>query len=275
METQTDKKYELTGEMKSKFISLVLINEIINFQHYFPVDAQDDNVFLNKYLQEMESHGLLQVKNDKYIPTAKGREYLVNFYAKYFEFLKVFDIYCAVDLKEGQFAFAEMFNDDMNDEQWKDFLCEERFSDVRVAVAEFKKINPVEIVFMSFLNENKFDCTKERWQVALTKNDVWNEIIEICNSAISLEYLLENDVIQDVIKQGSALMLDLYKEKDERDAQRQEEEDANNQQDEEVVEETIEEYVEIVEPPYYPYSYFNPYMDIYYVSPIWVTPFLW
>lgn len=274
MEAQTSKKYALNLDIKFKYITLVLINEIVNYQKYFSVAADGDNMFLDEYLKYMHSHGLLEVKDDKYIPTQKGREYLVNFFAKYFEFLKVFDIYCAVDLGKGEFAFASMFNDDMDDDQWKEFLVQERFSDVRVAVAELKGINPIEIVFMSFLNEGRFDTSSNGWQIYLTKDGVWNEIIDICNTAISLEYLKENDVIQDVVKQGSELMLQLYKQEEERNARLDEiiEEDG-----EDVIEETVvvEEYVDIVEPPYYAYDYYEPYYyDPFYISPIWLIPFI-
>lgn len=270
MQAETKKKYEITNEMKFKFIALVLINEIINFQRYFPINLEGDDSFLSEYLEYMKDNGLLSVKNDKYIPTSKGRKYLVSFYDKYFEFLKVFDIYCAVDLEKGEFAFSSIF--DMEAEEWKDFLNEERFSDVRVAVAEFKNINPIEIVFMSFLNEGRFEMSREGWQIYLTRDEIWNEISEICSTAVELEHLRENDAIQDVIKQGSQLMLEIIKKDEE--IKTNEQSENNEIVEETTTEEVVEEYVEIVEPPYYDYAYFNPYMDIYYVSPVWLVPFV-
>ena len=265
------KKFELTRDMKFQFVSLVLINQMINFQNYFSTSLNDDDMFLGDYLKFMQEKGLVTTKGDKFIPTSKGRKCLVNFYDKYFEFLKVFDIYCAVDLEKGEFAFANMF-ENMNDEEWKDFLNEERFSDVRVAVAEFKNINPLEVVFMSFLNEGRFETNERGWQIALTKEGVWNEIEDICNTAISLEHLQKNDAIQDIVKQGTDLMFEILKHDEEL---KQEEQNMQQEAQEEIVETTIvEEYEEIVEPPYYSYAYFRPYEDIYYVSPFWVVPFI-
>jgi hypothetical protein len=265
------KKYNLTIDTKFQYVALVLIHEMINYQKYFPISLDGDDMFLFEYLEFMRGKGLVEVKNEKYVPTSKGRKYLENFYDKYFEYLKVFDIYCAVDLAEGEFAFASIF-EDMNKDQWNEFLNEERFSDVRIAVAEFKKINPVEIVFMSFLNEGRFETNREGWQIYLTKDEVWNEILTICNTAIDLETLKENDVIQDVVQKGTDLMFNILK---------QDEEIRNNENNEPEIQEeiiteteTVEEYVETVEPRFYTYSYFNPYMDIYYVSPFWITPFL-
>jgi len=261
------KKYQLFEKDKFKYISLVLLNEIINFQHYFPVKLGGEDIFLNQYLKFMESKGVLEIKNGEYIPTDKGREELVNLYNKYCEYLKIFDIYCAVDLEKGEFAFSSI-NSDMDDNEWANFLNEERFSDVRVAVADFKGLNPIEIVFMSFLNENRFDCTAEKWQNNLTADAIWNEIEEICNTAVSVDYLKEDGVLEDVIKQGTEIAMQLIKEAE--DSLNQEEEETT----EEIVTETTEvvEYVDVVEMPIYPYGYWDPYYDPYYISPLWLVP---
>ncbi len=261
-------KYQLLEKDKFNFISLVLLNEIINFQHYFDVEPKGEDIFIDQYLKHMESKGVLEVKKGQYIPTEKGREELVNLYAKYYEYLKIFDIFCAVDLEKGEFAFSRI-NDDMDDDQWNAFLAQERFSDVRVAVADFKGLNPIEIVFMSFLNENRFDCSLEKWQYNLTGEAVWKEIEEICNTAVSAEYLKTDGVLEDVIKQGTEIAMDLIK---------QAEESLNTpEESEEIVTTTttteeVDEYVDIVEMPYYPYSYWDPYYDPYYISPLWLVP---
>jgi DNA-binding PadR family transcriptional regulator len=262
-------KYQLLERDKFKYISLVLLNEIINFQNYFSVKAEGEDVFLEPYLKFMKEKGVLEVKDGKYIPTAKGREELVNLYNKYYEYLKIFDIYCAVDLEKGEFAFASI-NNDFSEADWFNFLENERFSDVRVAVADFKGLNPTEIVFMSFLNENRFDCTADRWQYNLTGEAIWKEIEEICNTAVDVDYLKADGVLEDVIKQGTELAMKLIKEAD--DAIAAEEEDLNSD-DTEVIEETVvEEYVDVVPMPYYPYSYWDPYYDPYYISPLWLVP---
>jgi hypothetical protein len=269
METTT-KKYQITETDKFHYVGLVLLNEIINFQHYFPVYLTGDDVVLGDYLKNMASKGLLEIKHDKYIPTAKGREELINLYAKYYEYLKMFDIFCAVDLKTGEFAFARML-EAMNDEEWKAYLNQERFSDVRVAVADFKKMNPVSIVFMSFLNEGRFDCTVPSWQTSLTGLIIWQEIEEICNTAISTDYLIQDGVLEDVIKQGAELAIKLIKDAEEVLKQPEEE---SSEPEETVTETTTEEYVDIVELPTYSYGYWDPFYDPYYISPLWLVPVL-
>jgi hypothetical protein len=178
-----------------------------------------------------------------------------------------------VDLESGNFAFEEINNSSFTDEQWADFLSNERFSDVRVAVAEFKGIDPLEIVFMSFLTEGRFEIGLDRWQYNLTSDGVWNEIEEICNTAVSREYLDEDGVLVDVITQGSALALKLIQE-----VEVAELEEATlcwpETVEETVTEEVTEEYVDVVEMPYYGYNYYDPYYDPYYISPIWLVPVL-
>lgn len=262
-------KYQILQKDKNKYISLVILNEVIQFQHYFPVNLTGEDVYLEHYLKLLTEKGLLTIKGGEYVPTAEGRKELETFYAKYYEYLKMFDIFCAVDLEKGEFAFSSMNSID-NDDEWFDFLADERFSDVRIAVADFKGLNPTEIVFMSFLNENRFDCGVDGWQNALTSDAVWIEIEEICNTAVSREYLEPDGVLEDVIKQGTAVAMQLIKD----------DEDAINalQETEETVTETVtetteevEEYVDVVDMPYYGYSYWDPYYDPYYISPIWVA----
>ncbi len=268
METQIQTKYKVTPEIKNKFIGVVLINQIINFQKYFSVKLEQDDTYLSDYLKNLEKNSFIVSEKGKYIPTEKGREYLSNFFNKYYEYLKMFDIYCAVDLEKGEFAFSNI-NDDMNDDEWSEYLNNQRFSDVRIAVAEFKKMDPMEIVFMSFLNEGRFETSEYRWQYNLTGDKVWEDISEICNTAVSCEYLLKDDVIQDVIKQGTEIALKLIKEAEEAD---------NNNTDDnlDIITETtttteeVEEYVDVVEMPYYGYDYWSPYYDPYYISPLWL-----
>ena len=267
-------KYELDQKKKLTYEATVLINQMINYQQYFPVKLTGDDIFLEEPIKHMLEKGMIEIqstllKKAQYIPTAKGREYLKNFMEKYYEYLKMFDIFCAVDLAKGEFAFAKMFSD-MSDEEYNNHLNDPRFSDVRVAVAEFKGLDPTEIVFMSYLNEGKFEVSEPKWQYKLTGDDIWNEINNVCNIALKLDYLKENDVIQDVIKKGAGLMIDLLKQEQERDAELA----GQDEVVEETITEEVEEYVDVVDMPYYAYDYWDPYYDPYYISPIWLAPVL-
>lgn len=264
-------KYELLEKNKTKYICLVLLNEIINFQHYFNVAPNRDEVFIQPYLHMMCERGVLVINDGRFIPTPLGRQELVNLYEKYYDYLMMFDIFCAVDLEKGEFAFSSMGND-FSDDEWFTFIEDERFSDVRVAVAEFKGLDPIEIVFLSFLNEGRFNVGERLWENDLTGDAVWREIEEICNTAISAEYLNETNnseegILEEVIRQGTEIAIKLIREGEDLMSEMESEYDES---EEEIIE-TIE-YVEIVTEPYYDYEYYDSYYDPYYVNPLWIVP---
>jgi len=93
----------------------------------------------------------------------------------------------------------------------------------------------------------------------LISDNEWNDIEEICNTAIKPEEVGE-DAMVDMIGQGSELMIKLLEEE-----QKQEQQNNNNNYNGGqtiVEEETV--------------AYYEPYYDPYYVSPVWLLPlFLW
>lgn len=258
-------KYIISHADRFRYVGLVLMNEIINFQNYFPVKLVYNQVLLRPYLEHLHAVGCLRIEGGKYVPTEAGRTEVVNFYKKYYEYLKIFDIFCAVDLANGNFAFTEMDNFE-DDDEWFAFLDDERFSDVRVAVAEFKGLDPREIVFMSFLNEDRFDLSKANWEMDLTGDSVWGEIEEICRSAVSLEYLTDEGVIENIVSQGTQIAVEMIRNAEAIVEEYEEVED----------EDEYETYVEIVEiEEIYEDEYWDPYYyDPFYVSPIWLVPIL-
>ena len=257
--------YKLLEKDKDRFISLLLLNEIINQQVYPPINLTGEDIYLDRNLKVMLNKGLLAVKDADYVPTELGRTELKAFYDKYSEYLNLFDIFCAVDLESGTFAYEQINNPAFDDDRWFDYLSNERFSDVRVAVAQFKGINPIEIVFMSFLSDGKFQVGDERWQYNLTSNDVWNEIINVCNTPITKEYLDQDGVLENIVKQGAKLALELLKQAEQAD---------NGYDDTFSFPKDIvtEEYVKVVDMPSYGYDDYNSYYDPYYVSQIWLGP---
>jgi len=243
----------LTDDNKKSFKAIVILNEMINGDHKFQTIANGDDSVLEPLFIEMMSKGYVQTSGINYQVTDKGQEIFDTFMKRYTEYLKVYDIYSYVDLEKGEFAFARYFDFD-TDEAWADFTNDQRFDDLRIAVALFKKLDPAEIVFMSFINENRFDTTSSGWQMDLVSDNDWKEIEEICKTAIKPEEVGE-DAMVDMINQGSDLMMKLLQEE-------QNQNNNNNGGGDIVEEETVE--------------YYEPYYDPYYVSPIWMMPlFLW
>jgi hypothetical protein len=261
------KKYLVSEEQKKQFASLYLLNAIINDEVSIPVYLEGNDADLEPVLEYLMAQKYCEIENGEYyVATGKGCELLEKFMARYSEFLKIFDIYCAVDLEEGSFAFEHYF--EMNDHEWNKYINEERWEDLRVAVAEFKQLNPVEIVFMSFLKEGEFGDRGNGWQFDLLLGTVWDEILEVCNTALTKDDLAYTDedgelidgdnVLRDVIAQGAELNLELHKIS-------LENEEAFDEEDEEEEDEYITEVTEVE------YVTYESYYDPFYISPLWAV----
>lgn len=246
----------LTPDNKKSFKAIILLNEMVNGTHKFQTVANGDDSVLEPLFVELMSNGYVTTSGIYYQVTDKGQQIFDTFMKRYTEYLKVYDVFSFVDLEKGEFAFARYYDFD-TDEAWADFTNDERFDDLRIAVALFKKLDPAEIVFMSFINENRFDTTSAGWQIDLVSDNDWAEIEEICTTAIKPDDV-GKDAMEDMVSQGSELMISLMKEEQERQA----EDDNYNSSETIVEEETVE--------------YYEPYYDPFYVSPIWLVPlFLW
>jgi hypothetical protein len=248
-------KYTIDQKKKSQFIWAFLLDQMAD-KRDFSVLLHDNDTFIEKYLIEMLSLNFIKIVNNYYKIDTKGQEFLDNFFAKYKDFLKLYDIFCAVDLTEGTFAFKEFYNFD-TDEEWKIYLNQDNWEDVRVAVCEFKKIDPIEIVYLSFLNEGRF-TSNDNWQFDLTSDLIWDEILNICETAIPLSSLSQDGVIEDIVQQGSNIMLEILKEENSRKLEELENTVSSEEYDNEVY------YVEEETIYYEQYVY-----DPYYVSPCW------
>jgi len=251
-------KYILNTEKKRQFIMAFLLDQM--FSRDFSVILEGNDSFLESYFIDMLSLNYIEIQNNVYVVADNGQAFAENFTDKYNEFLKFYDIFCAVDLESGEFAFKRFF-DLETDEEWSTYLNQDNWSDVRIAVCEFKKIDPIEIVFLSFLNEGRFDCdTNNNWQFDLLSDVTWDEILLVCNTAITLD----DDVTKDIIEQGSVIVLDNIKEEIKRNV-----EEENSYREEEGIIEVVEEIEYVDDVVYYePYCY-----DPYYVSPCWLL--LW
>lgn len=232
---------------------------------------------MESLIVKMYSNGYLQISGLKYAVTDKGKAVLKTFMERYSEYLKLYDVFSYVDLGQGEFAFSMFF--EKSDEDWKNYISDERWEDVRIAVAEYKKMNPIEIVFMSFINEGRFNLEANGWQFDIFSGLIWKDIEDICNAALSVEQINQGDesIMPDIIKQGAQLSIDLIKHEYElEEKQKQEQAEQLQQEQAEQVETEVETEVEVTYKYDYPYSYYEPYYEPYYVRPIWLTPlFIW
>lgn len=215
--------YSVTEVQKNQFAGIYLLEYMINAPRLFGLMLERGEEDLEPILEWLLVRDLIQIKDEeRYAPTKKGIDALKRFMKRYSDFLTFFDVFCAVDLEEGSFAFADYFEYEDKSE-WLAYLNQDNWEDLRVAVAAYKGIDPVEIVFMSFINEGRFGRSETGWEFDLLLGTVWDEILEICNTALQVEQLgWENDeetvsgeaVIQDAINEGLGLIEELHQSED-------------------------------------------------------------
>jgi hypothetical protein len=212
-------QYTVTESQKSQFAAIYLLEYMINAPKLFALMLEREEEDLEPILEWLLVRDFIQIQDqERYVPTAKGRDALQRFMRRYSDFLTFFDVFCAIDLGQGSFAFADYFDHDSKS-SWQAYLNQDHWEDLRVAVAAYKGIDPVEIVFMSFINEERFGRNATGWAFDLLLGSVWDEILNICNSALRVEQLgwegedgpvSGESVMADILNQGLALVQELH-----------------------------------------------------------------
>lgn len=258
----TDQSYELKKEQKERFSGLLLLDLVARSP--LPTFLAGDDRYLEPVIDWLTARDYILIENQNYAASEKGKTVLRKFRERYTEYLLLFDVFCAVDLSRGEFALAQTGT--LDELSRKAFLEEERWEDLRIAVAEFKGADPLEIVFMSLLREGRFRDQEPGWQFDLVLGSLWDELSEICRTALKeadLSYEDEEglvsgkDVLEDVIRRGTELAFSLMPE--EKPPENDSEERAEDGSEKE----------EIRDPVYRPVQYYTPYYDPFYISPLW------
>ncbi len=257
------RQFTITEEQRKEYASGFLLDLMINGGKTYSVVLEDADKDLEKLFVYMMSKDYLNLDSKNYYtPNQLGIEKLQNLKQRYEEYLAHFDLFCAVDLEQGIFAFEKIF--ELDDEQWEVYINQEQFVDLRIAVAWFKKINPADFVFLSFLKEGRFDTERANWQFDLLSGLIWEQVEEIIDTAIQIEdlayeadeneYITGEAVIEDVIRQGAKLSEKLYMEEEHL---RQENSEYPN------------DYYDNNEQEGHSVVTYQSYYDPYFVSPLW------
>lgn len=203
-----------------QYAALFILKEISDDSYTFHTRLEDDEKVLEPIIEWLiERTYIFPNDNGEYAITKKGVSFLNCFWDRYNKFLAEYDIFCGVDLDSGDFAFSYFDRySDMDD--WYEFLDQERWEDLRIAVAEYKGMDALEIVFMSFINDGRFGRDEEGWDEELLLGSIWDEIQAICNSAVRLNnlayekngvHISAEQAMQDVIEQGMSLAIHMQK----------------------------------------------------------------
>lgn len=249
--------YKLEEKLMKKYQSLVILNNIINNNCNFSLILSGNDELLEDHLGILLSDNLLKLKASGYFPTEKGRQEIEQLSQKLYRYREFYSLFSAVDLGEGSFGYANYYDYD-SDEEFIEYINEERFEDLRIAVAIFKKINPFEITFLELIDEDRFNPAHfENWQLDLFTDDIWRDMEEIVQSAIKPSDLYEEDhtgdeVMEIIINNGvevSKQLLQIEKESEESECI-----DSNEQKEDDYTDTVIVE-IEYHYDPYYVESY--------------------
>lgn len=272
----TSHRYTLSPQQRELFQQMYILTRMEVGETY-PVNLPGALGVLEPLLGVMMSRRLVKLDQTRYVLEDLGKECLSKFRKRYTDYLQMYDVFSAVDLGQGIFAFAEILT--MSPQAFKMYMQHSAWEDLRVAVAVYKGLDPVEIVFMSFLNEGRFDTktSPTGWTIDLLGGMLWDEILKICSSNLHTEDLGGDDVIEDIINQGTQLMVSILNTS----AQTQVATLTTQESMPTVTTETVtvvEEVVTYERVGGLSYSYGYPYDYAYlttplYVAPIWYEPY--
>ena len=329
--------YRLSDEQQQRFADIFLLRLMINCPLSFPVDLPGDHSFLQPILTRLCVKGWVRIDTRKalYLAAESGRDPLQKFEQRFYDYLKVYNSpYDAVSLGYGDFGqtyvdfftskeylvqllneqnparwqpyiphFSEVllareWTQDVCSAAWKIFLNLDEWEDLRVAVAEYKGLDPLEIVFMALLQGGHFDQPRNIWQFDLASGWFFEEVERIANQNYHLDQLVvpgmtSEELMQNIITKGTGLMMFFIEREAEQARQLAAEQAAQQQavlaaqqqaalqtapQTQTFVTTTTEfvpevVYVPMVQPVYYAPDHYNVYIrDPFFVDPIWVDP---
>ncbi|MEC8940681.1 MAG: hypothetical protein VYC92_07140 [SAR324 cluster bacterium] len=182
---------------------------------------ETDDEGLEPLLKFMEERGTLMVSEGNfYLPTAKGEEAYQHLVEQLEAYVVHFDVFAYVDLEEG--TFGDPKTDLLEGDQW---------SDLRVAVAEHKGIDPYRVVFLALMSADKFYENPD-WKFDLSLGTLFDEMEQIvldqlCVADLSYkdedeeEEVSGEDVIRDIIEQGNSLAKERRREQQETEEKEQ------------------------------------------------------
>lgn len=156
---------------------------------------------------EIDENGQLDV-------TSTGRDVKTSFVDRHRRYLVDYDVFSAVDLGEGEFAFAR-YHDFPDAHGWQAYLNQDRFEDLRVAVAEYESVDPIDMIYQTAIDDGSFGPDRTgAWDFDRLLGKVWDDIAHIYNTALKVDDLgyeaddgpiSGREVIEDVVSQGRAL----------------------------------------------------------------------
>ena len=205
-------------DSRMQYAGFFLLKEMADRNQIFSSNLEDDECVLESIFVWLAERNFIELtKHQEFHITAKGFDQVNSFLDRYATFLAEYDIFCGVDWKAKDFAmcYLDRFQDSL---EWHTFLRDERWDDLRVAIAEYQGLDAIEIVFMGFIHEGRFGRDQNGWHHDLLLGSIWDEIQAICNNSIRLRSLSKHfsvqttspeHVLQEIIDKGHQVMEEL------------------------------------------------------------------
>lgn len=159
----------------------------------------------------MVDNGLIKEGKKRYCVTGKGLDELNIFMRKYFDYINLYDVYFAIDLKNMKFAYDVY--DQIDDDEWIKLLANDKWEDCRSAVARFKGLDPVEINFMGLLYDNSFGINDDDGKINRDNllGTVWDEMIDdMSNEITAIDIVNKSIGMSNLILEGVRTLYRLH-----------------------------------------------------------------
>ncbi len=212
----TPSSFVIHTDTRLYYAGFFVLKEILEKRLIFSFHLDDDEAPLEPILHWLEEHNYLRLNaHSEYEVTRQGRSYVRSFLHRYQSFQEKFKIFCGVDLKARDFAlrYYPSIGEGM---EWDAFLNEERWEDLRVAIAEYEGLDSIELIFMGFVHENRFGRNADGWDYDALMGSIWDEIQSICNTAVRFKNLhcpaniqSSEVLLRDIIQKGRQLAQEL------------------------------------------------------------------
>lgn len=209
--------FTISQQSRLSYAGLYILKYMHEHKMANTLELTNDSSVLEPIINWLIKTDHLKPTSNHYSISQKGLDVLTKFKDRFQNFLTKYDVYCCVDLEAGEFAFSHYHEYEDSDE-WQEFLTDERWDDLRVAVAQYEGIDPIEMIFMSYLSEDRFGRDEEGFKYDLLLGNIWDEIWEIAHSAIQLKSLgyvdqdqiiSSENVITDIITKGREVLAQL------------------------------------------------------------------
>lgn len=216
---QIQKNYQLSEDQKNIFTKLVILDNM-NAGYFKPsLILTNNDELLEDVLSEMLADGYLKIEASGYYITSKGKEELRVLETKLDTYRGFYKIFSAIDTGKGEIAYGAYY-DFSDDDAFIEYINQERFEDLRIAVAILKGINPFEMVFLEMLDDGRFEANEyNNWQLELFTGDIWEEMEDIVNTALKAADLAEEDysgeeILEIIIDRATTTRIQLLDQED-------------------------------------------------------------